>query len=121
MASWPEDRSRPPASIRAPPRMHRWELKMAFDLPFIWAALIAFVVLTYVVLDGFDLGVGILFPFFPERHDRDVMTNSVAPVWDGNETWLVLGGGGMLAVFALGYAIIFPTVFMAMLPCALGV
>ena len=63
---------------------------MALDLPFIWAAIIAFAVLAYVILDGFDLGVGILFPFFKEKRDRDVMMNSVAPVWDGNETWLVL-------------------------------
>ena len=63
---------------------------MELDLPFIWAGIIAFAVLAYVILDGFDLGVGILFPFFPEKHDRDVMMNSVAPVWDGNETWLVL-------------------------------
>ena len=68
---------------------------MAIDLPFIWAAIIAFAVLAYVILDGFDLGIGILFPFFPEKRDRDVMMNSVAPVWDGNETWLVLGGGGL--------------------------
>ncbi|MBI4046762.1 MAG: cytochrome d ubiquinol oxidase subunit II, partial [Devosia nanyangense] len=66
---------------------------MVLDLAFIWAALIAIAVLAYVILDGFDLGVGILFPLFPNRRDRDVMTNSVAPVWDGNETWLVLGGG----------------------------
>ena len=49
----------------------------------------------YVVLDGFDLGIGILFPFFPDEHDRDLMMNTVAPVWDGNETWLVLGGAGL--------------------------
>lgn len=84
---------------------------MAIDLPLIWAAIIAFAVLAYVVLDGFDLGVGILFPFFPEKHDRDVMMNSVAPVWDGNETWLVLGGGGLLAVFPLAYATILPALY----------
>ena len=61
---------------------------MELDLPFIWAGIIAFAVLTYVVLDGFDLGIGILFPFHPEESDRNVMMNSVAPVWDGNETWL---------------------------------
>ena len=93
---------------------------MVLDLPFIWAALIAFVVLTYVVLDGFDLGVGILFPMFPKRHDRDVMTNSVAPVWDGNETWLVLGGGGLMAVFPLAYAIIFPALYMPIIAMLLG-
>ena len=67
------------------------------DLPIIWAFIIAFAVFVYVVMDGFDLGLGILFPLFPEKRDRDVIMNSVAPVWDGNETWLVLGGGGMMA------------------------
>ncbi|MEC9344149.1 MAG: cytochrome d ubiquinol oxidase subunit II [Pseudomonadota bacterium] len=84
---------------------------MELDLPFIWAGLIAFAVLAYVVLDGFDLGVGILFPFFPDKKQRDIMMNSVAPVWDGNETWLVLGGGGLLAVFPLAYAIILPALY----------
>ena len=63
---------------------------MHLDLALIWAGLLAFAVLAYVVLDGFDLGVGILFPFMPEEMQRDEMMNSVAPVWDGNETWLVL-------------------------------
>jgi cytochrome d ubiquinol oxidase subunit II len=65
---------------------------MTLDLPLIWAALIAFAVLAYVVLDGFDLGIGMLFPLFKQERERDVLMNSVAPVWDGNETWLVLGG-----------------------------
>lgn len=85
---------------------------MVFDLAFIWAGLIAFAVLTYVVLDGFDLGIGILFPFGKSEHDRDLMMNSVAPVWDGNETWLVLGGGGLFAVFPLAYAIVMPALYM---------
>jgi cytochrome d ubiquinol oxidase subunit II len=85
---------------------------MAIDLPFVWAGIIAFAVLAYVVLDGFDLGIGIVFPFFRNRRDRDVMTNSIAPVWDGNETWLVLGGGGLMAVFPLAYAIILPALYM---------
>ncbi|MEO5805614.1 cytochrome d ubiquinol oxidase subunit II [Devosia sp.] len=93
---------------------------MVFDLPFIWAAIIAFAVLAYVVLDGFDLGIGILFPFFPEKHDRDVMTNSVAPVWDGNETWLVLGGGGLMAVFPLAYATIMPALYIPIILMLLG-
>ncbi|TCN36347.1 cytochrome d ubiquinol oxidase subunit II [Sinorhizobium americanum] len=93
---------------------------MAIDLPFIWAALIAFAVLAYVVLDGFDLGVGILFPFFPEKHDRDVMMNSVAPVWDGNETWLVLGGGGLMAVFPLAYATVLPALYAPIIAMLLG-
>jgi len=79
---------------------------MEFDLAFIWAGIIAFAVLTYVVLDGFDLGVGILFPFAHTKKDRDTMMNSVAPIWDGNETWLVLGGGGLFAVFPLAYAVV---------------
>ena len=85
-----------------------------FDLSFIWAGLIAFAVLAYVVLDGFDLGVGILFLLVPERGDeRDQMTNSVAPVCkDGNETWLVLGGGGLMAVFPLAYATVMPALYV---------
>ncbi|NML72701.1 cytochrome d ubiquinol oxidase subunit II [Rhizobium sp. S-51] len=93
---------------------------MAIDLAFIWAAIIAFAVLAYVILDGFDLGVGILFPFFPEKHDRDQMMNSVAPVWDGNETWLVLGGGGLMAVFPLAYATILPALYAPLIAMLLG-
>ncbi|MEH0294825.1 cytochrome d ubiquinol oxidase subunit II [Agrobacterium sp. CCNWLW71] len=85
---------------------------MDIDLSFVWAGIIAFAVLGYVVLDGFDLGIGIVFPFFRQRRDRDVMMNSIAPVWDGNETWLVLGGGGLMAVFPLAYAIIMPALYM---------
>jgi cytochrome d ubiquinol oxidase subunit II len=84
---------------------------MNLDLPLIWAGLIAVAVMAYVVLDGFDLGVGILFPFFKAEGDRDQMMNTVAPVWDGNETWLVLGGGGLLAVFPLAYAVIMPALY----------
>jgi cytochrome d ubiquinol oxidase subunit II len=90
------------------------------DLTFIWAGLIAFAVLAYVVLDGFDLGVGILFPFFPDRADRDQMTNSIAPVWDGNETWLVLGGGGLMAVFPLAYATVLPALYVPLVLMLLG-
>jgi cytochrome d ubiquinol oxidase subunit II len=93
---------------------------MFIDLPFIWAAIIAFAVLAYVILDGFDLGIGILFPLFPEKHDRDVMMNSVAPVWDGNETWLVLGGGGLMAVFPLAYATILPALYAPLIAMLLG-
>ena len=84
---------------------------MTIDLAFIWAGLIAFAVLAYVVMDGFDLGIGILFPFCKTESDRDRMMNSVAPVWDGNETWLVLGGGGLFAVFPLAYAVIMPALY----------
>jgi cytochrome d ubiquinol oxidase subunit II len=81
------------------------------DLAFIWAGLIAFAVFAYVVMDGFDLGVGILFPAFAREEDRRVMMNSIAPVWDGNETWLVLGGGGLLAVFPLAYSVIMTALY----------
>ncbi|MDR6266514.1 cytochrome d ubiquinol oxidase subunit II [Roseobacter sp. N2S] len=83
-----------------------------FELSFIWAGIIAFAVLTYVILDGFDLGVGILFPFAKNERDKATMMNSIAPIWDGNETWLVLGGGGLFAVFPLAYAIIMPALYM---------
>jgi len=90
------------------------------DLPLLWAGIISFVVLTYVVLDGFDLGIGILFPFFPDAQDRDVMMNSIAPVWDGNETWLVLGGGGLLAAFPLAYAVLMPALYPLVIAMLLG-
>ncbi|MCM2450738.1 cytochrome d ubiquinol oxidase subunit II [Agrobacterium vitis] len=93
---------------------------MPFDYAFLWAAIIAFAVLAYVILDGFDLGVGLLFPFFKSEHDRDQMMNSVAPVWDGNETWLVLGGGGLMAVFPLAYATILPALYMPIILMLLG-
>ncbi len=80
-------------------------------LPLIWAGLIAFAVLAYVMLDGFDLGVGILFPFIRSRSDRDTAMNTVAPIWDGNETWLVLGGGGLFAVFPLAYGVIMSALY----------
>jgi cytochrome d ubiquinol oxidase subunit II len=79
---------------------------MTVDLPLVWGGLIALAVLMYVVMDGFDLGIGILFPFVRNERHRDVMMNSVAPVWDGNETWLVLGGGGLFAVFPLAYSVL---------------
>ncbi len=85
---------------------------MEFDLALAWAGIIGFAVLTYVILDGFDLGIGILFPLAKEKVHKDVMMNSVAPVWDGNETWLVMGGGGLFAVFPLAYAVILPALYM---------
>lgn len=85
---------------------------MELDLALVWAGIIGFAVLTYVILDGFDLGVGILFPLASDTSERDIMMNSVAPVWDGNETWLILGGGGLFAVFPLAYAVILPALYM---------
>jgi cytochrome d ubiquinol oxidase subunit II len=81
------------------------------DLTVIWAFIIAFAVFAYVVMDGFDLGIGILFPVFGVGQERDSAMNSIAPVWDGNETWLVLGGGGLMAAFPLAYAIILPALY----------
>lgn len=82
------------------------------DLPLIWSAIIGAAVLLYVLLDGFDLGLGILFPFAPTDTCRDKMMNSIAPFWDGNETWLVLGGGGLFAAFPLAYAIVMPAMYI---------
>src|SRR4249919_2166336 len=81
-------------------------------LPVIWAAIIGLAVAMYVILDGFDLGIGILFPFAETDHERDQMMNSVAPFWDGNETWLVLGGAGMMVAFPLAYSIILPALYL---------
>jgi cytochrome d ubiquinol oxidase subunit II len=85
---------------------------MQVDLPLIWAALIGTAVAMYVILDGFDLGIGILFPFTASDRERDQMVNSVAPFWDGNETWLVLGGGGLLVAFPRAYAVIMPALYV---------
>jgi cytochrome bd ubiquinol oxidase subunit II len=93
---------------------------MTVDLPLIWAGVIAFAVLAYVIVDGFDLGVGILFPFLKGEHDRDVAMNSIAPVWDGNETWLVLGGGGLYAAFPLAYAVVLPALYAPLIAMLLG-
>ena len=92
----------------------------AFDLATLWAFIIAFAVFVYVVMDGFDLGLGILFPLFPAKADRDVMMNTVAPVWDGNETWLVLGGGGMMAAFPLAYAVLMPALYTPVVAMLIG-
>ncbi len=81
------------------------------DLPTIWAFIVAFAVFAYVVLDGFDLGIGILFPLFPVGRERDTAMNSIAPVWDGNETWLVLGGGGLMAAFPMAYGVILSALY----------
>lgn len=88
---------------------------MDLDLPLIWALLLATAVFLYVAMDGFDLGVGILFPWLERGEQRDVAVASIAPVWDGNETWLVLGGGGLLAVFPLAYSIVMPALYMPLI------
>ncbi len=93
---------------------------MGIDLPVVWAVIIFFGVFMYVVMDGFDLGIGMLFPFVPDRYDRDVMMNTVAPVWDGNETWLVLGGASLLAAFPLAYSIILSGLYLPLIFMLLG-
>lgn len=89
-------------------------------LSLVWAALLAFGVLAYVVLDGFDLGTGILFIVEHDELDRDIMVNSVAPVWDGNETWLVFGGAGLYAMFPLAYAVVLPALYPILIAMLLG-
>jgi cytochrome d ubiquinol oxidase subunit II len=92
----------------------------ALDLTTIWAFIIAFAVFMYVVMDGFDLGIGILFPFLGRGEERSQAMNTIAPVWDGNETWLVLGGGGLFAAFPLAYAIILPATYPLVIAMLLG-
>jgi len=93
---------------------------MGIDLPLIWAVIIIFGVMMYVVMDGFDLGIGMLFPFVKDEHDRDVMMNTVAPVWDGNETWLVLGGAGLFGAFPLAYAVVLEALYLPLILMLIG-
>jgi cytochrome d ubiquinol oxidase subunit II len=95
-------------------------MSLNWDLTMIWAGIIAFAVFAYVVMDGFDLGIGVLFPTFAVGDERDQAMNAIAPVWDGNETWLVLGGGGLLAAFPLAYAIIMPATYPLIIAMLLG-
>ncbi|MDL2192727.1 cytochrome d ubiquinol oxidase subunit II [Cobetia sp. LC6] len=93
---------------------------MGIDLSVIWAVIILFGLMMYVIMDGFDLGIGILFPWVEEKVDRDVMMNTVAPVWDGNETWLVLGGAGLFAAFPLAYAILLEALSIPLVAMLIG-
>jgi cytochrome d ubiquinol oxidase subunit II len=88
---------------------------MGIDLPLLWAVIIGFGLMMYVIMDGFDLGIGILFPFVRDREDRDTMVNSVAPVWDGNETWLVLGGAALMAAFPVAYAVVLSALYLPLM------
>jgi cytochrome d ubiquinol oxidase subunit II len=90
------------------------------DLTLIWLGILGFATLAYVVMDGFDLGIGIIFPSLEVGSERDQAMNAIAPVWDGNETWLILGGGGLLAAFPLAYAIILPATYPLMIAMLLG-
>ena len=85
---------------------------ITYWLPLVWAAILAVAVTLYVILDGFDLGLGILFPFVPQEDRRDIMMNTVAPFWDGNETWLVLGGGGLFVAFPKAYGVIMSGLYL---------
>jgi cytochrome d ubiquinol oxidase subunit II len=93
---------------------------MEWYLPVIWAALIGAAVALYVILDGFDLGIGILFPFAREEKERDQMISSIAPFWDGNETWLVLGGAGLWVAFPRAYAVVMPALYLPVIVMLLG-
>jgi cytochrome d ubiquinol oxidase subunit II len=93
---------------------------MEWYLSLIWALILGVAVAMYVVLDGFDLGLGILFPWTKTEKERDQMMNSVAPFWDGNETWLVLGGGGMLVAFPKAYAILMPAFYLPVIFMLMG-
>src|SRR6187455_3728902 len=114
----------PPASRRRlhslSPLAKRRVMADTTVLTLVWAALLAFAVFMYVVMDGFDLGIGILFPVFGVGKERDTAMNSIAPVWDGNETWLVLGGGGLLAAFPLAYSVIMSALYAPLVAMLLG-
>ncbi len=90
-------------------------MDVSFDLPLIWAFVIAFVVTMYVLLDGFSLGVGILFPFSDPGSERDLMMNTVAPVWDGNQTWLVLGGTSLFAAFPAAFSLLLSALYLPLM------
>lgn len=90
------------------------------DLTVIWAGILSIAIALYVLMDGFDLGIGILFPAFKVGKERDAAMNAIAPVWDGNETWLVLGGGGLMAAFPLAYAVILPALYAPLIAMLLG-
>ena len=85
---------------------------MEWYLPLIWAGVIGVAVAMYIIMDGFDLGIGILFPFAKNEPERDQMMSSIAPFWDGNETWLVLGGAGLFVAFPRAYAVIMPALYL---------
>jgi len=93
---------------------------MGVDITLIWAAIIAFGIMMYVVMDGFDLGIGLLFFTVRDKEERDVMMNTVAPVWDGNETWLVLGGAGLYGAFPLAYSVVLSALYLPLIIMLIG-
>ncbi|MEK9770831.1 MAG: cytochrome d ubiquinol oxidase subunit II [Nitrosomonadales bacterium] len=90
------------------------------DIQLLWACILSIAIFAYVILDGFDLGIGLNYPFLKSKTDRDVAMNSVAPIWDGNETWLVLGGGGLFAAFPLAYSIVLPALYAPLTAMLIG-
>jgi cytochrome d ubiquinol oxidase subunit II len=105
---------------RAPLIRSTSEALMTIDLPIIWAGIIGLGVFLYVLLDGFDLGIGLLFPFFDREGEREIMLNTVAPVWDGNETWMVFGGASLYAVFPVAYSTLLPAVYLPLIAMLCG-
>ena len=97
-----------------------FDFSTTLNMPLIWGVLIATAIFLYVLLDGFDLGIGILFPFAPSDNCRNRMMNSIAPFWDGNETWLVLGGGGLFAAFPLAYSVLLPAFYIPIICMLFG-
>src|SRR5215510_9999966 len=93
---------------------------MAIDLPLIWAAIVGLAVAMYVILDGFDLGIGVLLGFTDQAGERDQMVNAIVPFWDGNETWLVLGGGALWVAFPRAYAVIMPAFYVPVIAMLLA-
>ena len=112
-------RAGPSRTRRARPRtLRNSEAAMVLDLVPLWTVLLGLAVFYYVVFDGFDLGVGMLHGFIPDPGSRSTAMNSIAPIWDGNETWLVFGGLGLLAAFPLAFTIIIPAVYFPILRCS---
>ena len=102
------------------PRRRSGAMSAALDLAVVWSVILAFAVFAYVVLDGFDLGIGILAPFSRSDEEEEIAIASIAPVWDGNETWLVLGGGGMMAAFPLAYSVLLPALYAPLIAMLLA-
>jgi cytochrome d ubiquinol oxidase subunit II len=90
-------------------------MTLANTLPVVWYFIIGFAVMMYVLLDGFVLGIGILTPFADDDQQRDHMMNTAAPIWDGNETWLVMGGAGLMAAFPKAYAVVLSALYLPVL------
>src|SRR3954463_6252144 len=101
-------------------RRYPRRLTMYLDLVPLWAFILALSVFMYVLLDGFDLGVGILFSRAPDDAARHAMVSSVAPIWDGNETWLVMGSIGLFAAFPLAFAVLMPALYFPILFMLIG-